>query len=202
MLSVRAFSDSENRRAILAVAVTMLGVLYVPFLLSFLLRLLFSWDPPAPLEKLPGTGCALGIFLLLVVKSGDMGAFFIGRRWGRHPLFPRLSPNKTWEGFVAGLSCSILAALAVMACLKPAPGGAWFGALLVHWHDAVILGLLLSGVGVLGDLVESQLKRAAGAKDSGGLIPGMGGLLDVLDSLLFAAPVLYFYVIWFIDYIE
>ena len=199
MLCVRSFFDRENRHSVLTVAFTMLGVLYVPFLLGFLLRLLFRWDPPAPLERLPGAGCALGLFLLLVVKSGDMGAFFIGRRWGRRQLCPHLSPKKTWEGFVAGLFASIAAALVVMKLLPPAPGGAWFGNLVVHWHDAVILGLLLSGVGVLGDLVESQLKRAAGAKDSGGLIPGMGGLLDVLDSLLFAAPALYFYVIWFIE---
>ena len=123
-----------------------------------------------------------------------MGAFFVGRRWGRHQLCERLSPKKTWEGFVAGLITSTAVALAMMACLPAAPGGAWLGVLVMHWHDAAILGLLLSGVGVLGDLIESQLKRAAGAKDSGGLIPGMGGLLDVLDSILFAVPALYIYV--------
>ena len=199
VLCVRSFYDHEHRHSVLTVAVTLLGVLYVPFLLGFLLRLLFRWDPPAPLELMPATGCSLGLFLLLVVKSGDMGAFFIGRRWGRRQLCPNLSPKKTWEGFVGGLVASTAAAFAVMALLPPAPGGVWFGTLVVHWHDAVILGLLLSGVGVLGDLVESQIKRAADAKDSGGLIPGMGGLLDVLDSLLFAAPALYFYVIWFIE---
>ena len=201
-LCVRSFYEHEHRRSVQAVAVTLRGVLYGPYLLGFLLRMLFRWDPPAPLELIPDTGCKLGLFLLLVVKSGDMGAFFIGRRWGRHPLCPHLSPKKTWEGLAGGLFASIavaLVALAVMARLKPAPGGAWFGTLLVHWHDAAILGLLLSCVGVLGDLVESQLKRAADAKDSGTLIPGMGGLLDVLDSLLFAAPALYFYVIWFIE---
>lgn len=128
------------------------------------------------------SGMAWVLFLLATVWAADMAAYFTGLAWGRHRLAPRLSPGKSWEGAAAGM----LAALAVGAGAAPALLGV-----------GSLAGALLGGgaglAGMLGDLAESALKRAAGCKDSGGLLPGHGGILDRFDSLAFAAPVLYWW---------
>lgn len=119
----------------------------------------------------------LMLFLLLLVVAADVGAYFVGRRYGRHKLAPRVSPGKTWEGVLGGLaSAGVLAALGVW----------WFG-----MKPAAFLGLCLIVVlaSILGDLTESLFKRHAGLKDSGNLLPGHGGLLDRVDSITAAAPV-------------
>lgn len=157
---------------------TMLGILYVPFLFNFIVKLLTVWGD--------GPGRLLVLYLAVVVKFTDMGAFFIGCAMGRHKLLPRVSPAKTWEGVIGGLLVGT--------------GMGWvYWWIVSHWATGFILplplilgiGVLLSAFGIVGDLIESLLKRASGVKDSGCIIQGMGGLLDVLDSLLFAAPVLY-----------
>jgi phosphatidate cytidylyltransferase len=125
------------------------------------------------------------IFLTMTITAvGDTAAYYAGSLRGRHKLLPRISPNKTIEGSLAGLIGNVAGALAYAAVLFPsqiAPGG-------------LLLALLVGGAGQLGDLSESMLKRAAGLKDSGGLLPGHGGILDRLDSLLFSAPVVYYWV--------
>lgn len=121
---------------------------------------------------------------LLVTWAGDTGAYYTGRRWGRRPLAPSLSPKKTLEGAVGGLIASL--AGAVLAWV-------WFAGYL-GGLEVVGLGLGLGVLGQVGDLAESLLKRSLGAKDSGRLIPGHGGILDVIDGLLFALPGLYLYV--------
>lgn len=125
---------------------------------------------------------ALAIF---VPKAGDIGAFFTGTFLGKHKMTPLLSPKKTWEGFAGGLVAAALTAI----------GFSYFGAVFQHGIvEAAAFGIVIGIVGVLGDLAESLIKRDSGAKDAAQSIPGFGGLLDVVDSVLFASPVAY---VWF-----
>jgi len=138
-------------------------------------------------------GPSLLLFLLMVVWCGDIAALYVGRAWGRWTLARRLSPNKTWEGSIASVAASILIAVLLV----------WIGGMLsarsieylsypgsfLHW---IGLAVLLNIVGQVGDLAESAIKRAAGVKDSGRLLPGHGGFLDRIDALLLAAPVLWY----------
>lgn len=123
------------------------------------------------------------LLLFLCITMGDTFAYYTGKNLGRHPLALALSPKKTWEGAAGALLGSTLAALLAHF---------WFFTRL-PLRDALILGIVLGGVGILGDLAESVIKRATGVKDSSGLLPGHGGLLDRIDSLLFAGPVLFLY---------
>ncbi|NNJ26762.1 phosphatidate cytidylyltransferase [Alienimonas chondri] len=134
-----------------------------------------------------GTGAAgyLAIgSLIAAAKCGDTGAYFTGRLLGKRKLIPRVSPGKTWAGAVGAL---VWAAAGTTLWLWLA--GDWFGRGEVHWVRAVVFGAAVGLSGLFGDLVESVLKRDAGVKDAGALLPGMGGVLDVLDSLLIAGPV-------------
>jgi phosphatidate cytidylyltransferase len=163
---------SDLKQYLGAVATTILGVLYVAFTLCWLLPLRFS---------APATGQKVILFLFLVIWAGDVSAFFVGRSVGRHLLFPRVSPKKTVEGGLAGLVGSLLVAWAFAH---------WF------WRTAdlktvFLLAALVAVAGQVGDLVESALKRGADLKDSAALLPGHGGLLDRMDSLLFGVPVLW-----------
>ena len=182
--------QKEYHQPVVAVAVTMLGILYGPFLLNFLTRLAFHWHEGTRLMPVGRTGQMLILYLIAVVKSSDVGAYFTGRFLGRHKLITRLSPNKTWEGLAGG----VLFSLVVSLLFRWFAGGT-LGQVQLGMVDAGVLGVLLAGSGVIGDLVESMIKRNAEIKDSGHLIPGMGGILDVLDSLLFGAPVLYAYAV-------
>jgi len=184
----RQFPQRNNTQPLATVACTLLGVFYVAYLFNYITRLVYTWDYGAFDTPVGDTGRGLVLYLVVVVKSSDIGAFFIGSAIGKHKLFPRLSPKKTWEGLVGGLAFAMIASLTY----AHVTGGS-IGVLQIRMADAVILGLLLPLVGIAGDLFESLLKRASGSKDSGTTVPGMGGLLDVLDSLLFGAPVLYFY---------
>jgi len=123
------------------------------------------------------------VLLLAIVMVADTAAFFVGSASGRHKLAPAISPGKTIEGAVGGLAGGVAAAAAVRALGLPA----------VPLRHALLLGLAVAALGIAGDLVESLLKRWAGVKDSGALFPGHGGMLDRLDSILFGAPVLYYY---------
>ncbi|MGD9896437.1 MAG: phosphatidate cytidylyltransferase [Candidatus Methylacidiphilaceae bacterium] len=158
---------------------TLLGVIYIPFLFSFLCRIALEpndySDPRAAV-----------LFVILVTKLGDTGAFVAGSLFGKHRLLPRISPQKTWEGLAGGLAAALLASLIIrLLCGN--------GLLRFHLLDAVLLGLGLGALGVWGDLVKSAAKRDADVKDSGHWIPGIGGALDLVDSLLFTAPAFYFY---------
>lgn len=121
-------------------------------------------------------GPDLLLFLLVLVAAADVGAYFGGRRFGRYKLAPTVSPGKTWEGFAAGMLCAAIAA---------AGGVLLFGQPALPW---LLVCMSVALVSVVGDLLESMFKRAAGLKDSGGLLPGHGGVLDRLDSLTAAAP--------------
>jgi len=166
---------------IVTVALTLFGFFYVPFLFSFLARLAF-WPGGSYQSSF------ILLYLLAVTKFCDAGAYAVGSFFGSHKMIPRISPGKTWEGFVGGLATSMLASV-LLAKFKP------FGGLPgLTLLDAVWLGILLSLASVVGDLAESVVKRDAHIKDSGHFIPGIGGALDLIDSLLFTAPVFYFYV--------
>jgi phosphatidate cytidylyltransferase len=119
---------------------------------------------------------------------GDTGAYFAGRFLGRHKLYPRISPAKTWEGFFGGMAACIGGAFGVRALLLPE----------ITALDCIALGVLGAGAGVVGDLSESMMKRSFGRKDSGSLLPGHGGMLDRIDALLVNAPVVWAYVQWFV----
>ncbi len=130
------------------------------------------------------------LFLFAVVWIGDTAALYAGRAWGRHRIAPRVSPKKTWEGAAASL---------VVAILLGAGFGAWFDVAPGHWPivEMAVLGGVINVAAQIGDLVESLFKRGAQVKDSSNLLPGHGGILDRIDALLFAAPVLWYYVSYF-----
>jgi len=140
-------------------------------------------------------GPSLVTFLLCVVWAGDIAALYIGRRWGKHKLIPRLSPNKTWEGTLGSMAGSLLVAgglLGAAAYLQ-----SWDSARLSYSDSDGIwywlgLAVVISIAAQVGDLAESALKRSAGVKDSGTLLPGHGGVLDRIDALLLAAPALWY----------
>ncbi len=167
----------DSSQAIVGISTALFGIFYVSWCFSFLIKLRFLSAPMVP------DGRWLVALVLLVTKGGDIGAYAVGSMFGRHTLIRRISPSKTWEGMCGGLLFSCAGA----AVLSPALPHVGLGQLLV-------LGLLLGLTGQLGDLSESLIKRDCQVKDSGRLLPGMGGVLDVLDSLLFTSPICYFYV--------
>jgi len=153
------------------------------------------------------SGAFLLLYLLLLVWAGDIFAYFVGRTLGRHLMSPRISPKKTWEGAIASLLASLVVGMLLYKYSLPI-STALLNAHLIEQRDglfalqkpALLPALLLStGINIaaqLGDLVESLIKRGAGVKDSGTLLPGHGGVLDRIDALLFAAPVLWYYAAW------
>jgi phosphatidate cytidylyltransferase len=178
LLSVTLLPGRALVDTIPSAAGTLLGAVYVGGLGGTVAALRLQ----APIER----GGWRILLLLGIIMASDTAAFFVGHAFGRHRLAPAVSPGKTVEGAVGGLLGGIAGALAVRA------GGLPELPLL----DALGLGLLVSGMGILGDLDESLLKRWAGVKDSGTLFPGHGGMLDRVDSLLFGAPILYYYFLY------
>jgi phosphatidate cytidylyltransferase len=178
LLSVLLLRREEFAASLPAAALTFLGALYLGALGGTL----------AALRSLPpaADGPWRLTFLFAVVMIADTCAYFVGSAIGRHKLAPRISPGKTWEGGIGALAGGVLTALAVRA----------FGLPNLSIFEAVLLGLGVTVFGTVGDLAESLLKRWAGVKDSGALFPGHGGMLDRVDSLLFGAPVLYYYFLW------
>lgn len=179
-LFLRQLLESDGSRAFDNLASTLLGVVYVAFLLSFVTRiLLFNGS---------FSGQWMLFYLLAVIKISDSGAFFVGTYLGRHKLAPRISPKKTWEGLAGGLLAGLIASLSIFIVR-----GGDFGVIAMDWLDALALGVSLPLVGTLGDLSESLLKRAAKRKDSSTVLKGLGGMLDMADSVLPALPLLYFW---------
>ena len=133
-----------------------------------------------------GDGKYYVVYFILVTKFSDSGAYAVGSLIGKHKMIPRISPGKTWEGFGGAIVVSTLGSVLFAHFFHDR----LMGMNLVH---AIILGIILSVCAVVGDLIESLFKREAGVKDSGRLFPGIGGILDLLDSLLFNAPIMYLY---------
>jgi phosphatidate cytidylyltransferase len=159
-------------KAIANMASTAFALIYVGLFVSFLVQLRLTY------------GIGALVSLIIVVKMGDTGAYLVGRLAGRHKMTPVLSPGKTWEGAAGAIFFACLGAWLSWHLLLP-PAYTASGSCLA-W---ILYGILLGIAGILGDLAESLLKRDAGCKDSSAWMPGFGGILDVLDSLLFAAPV-------------
>jgi phosphatidate cytidylyltransferase len=171
--------------AILNIGSTLMGLVYVWFLPSFLVKMRHLGLPGG--EGWQWDGVELVAVTIGLSKICDVGAFFTGRRFGRHKLSPVVSPNKTWEGVAGGIALSTAVALAIKL-LDPAGAFASLG-----WAGVILFAVLMSVSGLLGDLLESAMKRDSEVKDSGGSIPGFGGLMDVVDSLMVSAPTAYFF---------
>lgn len=178
-LCVRQFFSRRNTDGLLAISTTLFGLMYVPWLLNFIQKINFF-------PHLDGHGRYYVLYFVLVTKLSDTGAYVVGSLIGRHKMIPRISPGKTWEGFGGALALATLASLLFVHLAGDKLAG-------MNYGHALILGLLLGATAVVGDLIESLFKREAGVKDSGRLLPGMGGILDLLDSLLFNAPLMYLY---------
>ena len=169
---VLQFTRRDSSQSLASIAVTLFGLLYIAWLFSFFVKLKFMPQ-----------GALLVSFVVLVTKMGDVGAYLVGNFIGKHNLIPRISPHKTVEGTMGGLLFSVLTAVFSKLYLPSFPMG-----------HLMVLGLLLGILAQVGDLAESLLKRDCGVKDSGTLLSGFGGILDLIDSLLFTAPIFYFYV--------
>jgi phosphatidate cytidylyltransferase len=172
IMIVRLFSRRPVEGALEDVSSTVLGVFYVALLFSFQVSIRTGMD-----------GKEWLVFLYFVIWASDIGAYSIGIPFGKHRLYEKVSPKKSVEGLAGALIASAGVAFLCRAWFMPHIG----------IGETLGLALALAAVGTVGDLVESLFKRAAGVKDSGGLIPGHGGILDRMDSMLFAAPVLYYY---------
>jgi phosphatidate cytidylyltransferase len=183
VITRQMFARLREDEPLRTMAYTLFGLLYVLWLFNFMTKILYV-VPRAPDGAI--TGQFYCLYLIAITKFSDMGAYLTGSVIGRHPLIPHISPKKTWEGFFGAMGFSLLASLALF---KLMPGH--LSAL--NWMHATVLGLLLGFAAVIGDLAESIIKRSTGVKDSGHMLPGIGGALDLIDSLLFTAPLLFFY---------
>lgn len=183
----------RGKDPLIAVAATLLGFAYIPFLFLFSARLIFSpADAFAHVGKVSSSGAFLLLWLIAVTKFSDMGAYITGSLIGKHKMIPHVSPAKTWEGFGGAIAFSLLAACGLYALFPNEL------AVLTDYRHVIVLGVSLSVLAVVGDLAESLVKRSAAAKDSGHFLPGIGGALDLIDSICFTAPMLYLYLHWFL----
>ena len=188
----------KNRSPVKNLGSTFLGAIYVGWLFSFLVAIRsISGNPQIfphgefflhGVHRAMPVGAWLVLYVAFSVWAADTGAFLIGRKWGKHKLAPALSPGKSWEGLIAGLTSA-----AIMSVLMGRP----MGIPLMH---TILLGIGMGIAGTIGDLAESSLKRDIGLKDFGSILPGHGGILDRFDGLLFAAPLFYYYVTLFLKY--
>lgn len=181
-LCFRQFLSRDNSSGIAAISTTLFGLMYVPWLLNFIQKIHFF---PFT-SQFADTGKFYVLYFILVTKISDSGAYAVGSLIGRHKMIPRISPGKTWEGFGGAIAASAIASVLFVHFLGDRMEG-------MNWKHAALLGVILGVCAVVGDLIESLFKREAGVKDSGRWFPGIGGILDLLDSLLFNAPIMYLY---------
>lgn len=201
---IRQVGKAQIAEALVSISGTFFGVFYVGWLLShavvlrnFHSAVIAHYGPPGAeqLGIVPETGIFLMLFCLTAVVLCDAGAYFAGRRFGRRKLAPRISPGKTVEGSVGGLATGTVGALAAKCVFDLF----WPGlSAPLGWRAALVMGFLVSVAGMIGDLVESLLKRDAQAKDSGQLLPGMGGIMDRIDSPLLGIPVMYYLMLFYV----
>jgi phosphatidate cytidylyltransferase len=170
---ISMFRFKSDRSVLNAISGQLQGVIYIPVLLSFLIRI-----------RGGGHGMIWIFFLLAIIFAGDTGAYYVGSFLGRHKLCLAISPGKTIEGAVAGLGANLVIGAIGKIFFLP-----W-----IPWATSVLFIIAVGIAGQLGDLFESELKRASDLKDSSGILPGHGGILDRIDALLFAAPVAYIFI--------
>ncbi len=182
----RILAYPDLRKGLESCMGTILGIVYVPLLWSFVVRLFLSGD----LSK-PGWAA---FYVIVCMKMSDSGGYFFGTRFGKHKLAPTISPKKSWEGLVGGVVFCLLVNVAWMLVSK----GRINSAIALSWGHALVLSFLFPIVGTAGDLVESMFKRAVDVKDSNSMVYGLGGILDMVDSILFTAPMLYIYAVFFL----
>jgi phosphatidate cytidylyltransferase len=192
----RAMRNEDLSSAYPAAAASVFAFTYIALPMGMLVQLRQQW-----------AGAFYLLYLLLVVWAGDIFAYFVGKSMGRHLMAPRISPKKTWEGAAASLVASVgvgwllfhyalpLSSWLLRAGLIERRDGI-FGLEQPSMGPIIVLTIVLNIAAQLGDLVESLIKRGAGVKDSGAILPGHGGMLDRIDALLFAAPVLWYYAAW------
>lgn len=192
----RAMRNEELSTGYPAAAASVFAFVYIALPMGMLVQLRQQW-----------AGAFYLLYLLLVVWAGDIFAYFVGKSVGRHLMAPRISPKKTWEGAAASLAASIAVGWAMFHYALPVSSAllrvgliqrrdGLFGLEQPPMGPIIVLTIILNVAAQLGDLVESLIKRGAGVKDSGALLPGHGGMLDRIDALLFAAPVLWYYAAW------
>lgn len=176
------FQKTRDISPLETMAFTLFGLLYVLWLFNFITKIVYV------VPRLDGKvmGQFYVLYLIVVTKFSDMGAYVTGSLIGRHPLIPHISPKKTWEGFFGALGFSLLGSYAMRALMPHTLS-------LISHRDCAVLGLVLGFAAIIGDLAESIIKRSCDVKDSGHVLPGIGGTLDLIDSLLFTAPLLFFY---------
>ena len=177
------FARLRNDEPLQTMAYTLFGLLYVLWLFNFITKIVYL-TPRSSTGQV--TGQFYVLYLIAVTKFSDMGAYLTGSVFGWHLMVPHISAKKTWEGFFGAIALALLCSLGLY---KLMPGHLS----MLNWTHATVLGLLLGLAAVLGDLAESIIKRSTDVKDSGNLLPGIGGALDLLDSLLFTAPLMFFY---------
>jgi phosphatidate cytidylyltransferase len=180
MLTVALFSQMDLAAAFRFAAFGFFGAAYIGGLMSYIIALRM-------VDAATGHGGNLLMMLFCILWAGDSFAYFAGKTFGRHKFAPVVSPKKTWEGAVAGFIFSIVAAAICQFTFVQQ----------ISLRDAIIIGALVGIVGQIGDLGESIIKRAFQVKDSGQILPGHGGMLDRIDSLLFGAPAMYYYLFLF-----
>jgi phosphatidate cytidylyltransferase len=183
VLGRQKFRRTRDQNPLETMAYTLFGLLYIVWLFNFLTKIVYL-APRGPSGETIGQYYVL--YLLLVTKFSDMGAYLTGSVFGRHKLVPHISPHKSWEGLAGAVLFAVGGSFGLWYLIPDKL--AVFGT-----GDLLVLGVLLGLAAVIGDLAESIVKRSADAKDSGGLLPGIGGVLDLIDSLLFTAPILFFY---------
>jgi len=185
---------SDLPSAFPAARVSVFAFLYVALPMASLLQLREQWQ-----------GSFFLLYLLLLVWAGDIFAYFIGKPFGRHRMSPRVSPNKTWEGAIASVIASVAVGILMFHHAQPISSALMQAHLIERQNgifgqtsliSVIVLSIVLNIAAQLGDLVESLIKRGAGVKDSGAILPGHGGMLDRVDALLFAAPVLWCFAAW------
>jgi phosphatidate cytidylyltransferase len=198
VLMVAQLRKAQITEALGSISGTFFGVFYVAWLLSHAVQLRFFYSSSlahfdlvqlGTLEVNPDSGIFFMFFCLAVVVLCDAGAYFAGRAWGRRKLAPEISPNKSVEGALGGIVVGTLGGLlfkGVFDVFWPSLSAAF------PWSIAIPFGIVLCIVGIIGDLVESLLKRDADVKDTGALLPGMGGILDRIDAPLLALPMMYY----------
>ncbi len=180
LLFFELFRDKES--AINNVSSTLLGIFYAGFFSSALIGIR-EFYVSVPLSYTNGGIIIITIFITLWMT--DSAAYFIGSAIGKHKLFPRVSPNKSWEGAIAGLLFAIITLVVLKLFLLD----------FLDWVDVFAFGVIIGILGQVGDLIESLIKRDTGVKDSSNIIPGHGGIFDRFDSLLFSAPIIYLYLL-------